>query len=130
MEYSPQDLLESLLAAETAVWEALVSGDAAADAGALDDGFLGVYPDGFSGKGTHVGQLAQGATVKTYAIDDPHVMSLGPDHALLAYRATYRRPGQTADEVMYVSSVWKRNRQGWINVFSQDTPAADDWTGP
>ena len=48
---------------------------------------------------------------------------LGADHAILAYRADFRRTGRTDDEAMYVSSVWQRAPSGWVNVFSQDTPA-------
>jgi hypothetical protein len=50
-------------------------------------------------------------------------LPLGPDHALLAYRATYLRVGRAAEEEMFVSSIWRRERTGWVNVFSQDTPA-------
>ena len=47
-------LLAELAKCEEQVWEALVTGDQQADAAALDDSFLGVYPDGFSGKDAHV----------------------------------------------------------------------------
>lgn len=123
-------LLKTLLGRETSVWEALVRGDAKADAQALDDGFLGVYPDGFSGKSAHVSQLANGPTVAVYALDEARVLALGEGDALLAYRATYRKTGCDAPEVMYVSSIWRQGRDGWRNIFSQDTPASADWAGP
>ena len=44
------ELLEELRLCEIEVWEALVRGDRQADDAALDDDFLGVYPDGFSEK--------------------------------------------------------------------------------
>lgn len=116
------DLLTQLLAAETAVWEALRSGDAAADAAALSDGFLGVYPDGMFGKADHVRQLMAGATVASYGLDQARAMALGPTHGLLAYRATYHRPGIGEAEAMYVSSIWEGHDGNWKNVFSQDTP--------
>ena len=116
-------LIEQLMTAESAVWEALRTGDAAADGAALDDSFLGVYPSGFFGKSAHMGQLAQGPTVTAYRLTEVRVMACGPDYALLAYRADYARPGQAGEEAMYVSSLWKRRGPGWVNVFSQDTPA-------
>lgn len=116
-------LVDTLLACEKAVWEALVAGDAEADGRALAAEFLGVYPDGFAGRAAHVRQLAGGPTVARYTLSEARVLALGPDHALLAYRAEYARAGGDAVEAMYVSSVWRRRDGGWENVFSQDTPA-------
>ena len=115
-------LLSELLAAERIVWDALVSGDAEAEDRVLADDFLGVYPDGFAGKADHVGQLANGPTVASYRLSDARVMPLGSSHAMLCYLAAYTRPG-CKEEAMYVSSVWQRRTEGWINIFSQDTPA-------
>ncbi|MCB1396067.1 MAG: nuclear transport factor 2 family protein [Rhodobacter sp.] len=119
----PDSLLTALLECETRVWEALVAGDAAADAAALAEGFLGVYPDGFSGKAAHIAQLAAGPTVTRYRLDQARVLALTGDLAMLVYRAEYLRVGHEAAEVMYVSSLWRRRGAGWENLFSQDTPA-------
>ncbi|WP_405111881.1 nuclear transport factor 2 family protein [Phaeobacter sp. BS52] len=120
-------LLQELLAAETAVWTALQQGDIAADRAALHPQFLGVYPSGFAGRDDHTDQLAQGPTVAEFSIEDARVLPLGPETALLAYRASYTRPGQAEGEAegaaMYVSSIWQRQDGGWINIFSQDTEA-------
>ena len=118
-------LMENLIDCETDVWQALVTGDQAQDEAALDEEFLGVYPDGFASKAEHVAQLAGGATVAGFELSDFHCMVLGDDHALLSYLASFTRTGNTKAEPMYVSSIWKRNAQTWINVFSQDTPASD-----
>ena len=124
---TPDDQLKTtLIARETEVWEALVRGDASADAEALAEEFLGVYPDGFSGKGAHVGQLTGGPTVTAYRLSDHRTMRLGPDTALLAYRADYTRTAGTRSEAMYVTSIWQSREGRWINIFSQDTPAAED----
>jgi len=116
-------LLDEILACETSVWQALVTGDAKADSGALAEGFLGVYPDGFAGKSDHCGQLSNGPTVAQFTLSEARVMALGPDHVLLAYRAAYTRIGRQQSETMFVSSIWGRSAAGWVNVFSQDTPA-------
>ncbi|MEM1064313.1 MAG: nuclear transport factor 2 family protein [Pseudomonadota bacterium] len=122
MTPAPDALHDALLAAETAVWEALLRGDGAADAAALDDGFIGVYPDGVFGKSAHVAQLAAGPTVAAYQLSDVRARPVGDDHGLLIYHAAYTRPGHTTQEAMYVSSLWERRGAGWINIFSQDTP--------
>lgn len=118
-------MLAELRACEIEVWEALAKGDVQADEAALADGFLGVYPDGFAEKSDHVKQLSQGPTVKSYDLSDFRVMSLGPTHAVLAYRAHFLRTDRTVPEVMYVSSIWRRTGESWISVFSQDTPASN-----
>lgn len=115
-------LLKEILAEEHRVWAALAEGDAVADAGALSETFLGVYPSGFSDRDGHVAQLAEGPTVAEFRLSEARAMPLGPDHGLLAYRVEYRRSGGTEPETMLVSSIWQRRAAGWINVFSQDTP--------
>lgn len=115
-------ILDELIALETQVWSALQRGDADADASLLAADFLGVYPSGFSDRSGHAGQLVDGPTVAQFTILDARAVSLSPDHALLAYRADYRRIGADEFEEMYVSSIWSRRDGDWINVFSQDTP--------
>lgn len=107
---------------ERKVWDALIAGDGAADAALLSTHFLGVYPDGFAGKQDHSGQLDHGPTVHSYDLQDLRLMRLGPDHALLSYRADFQRNATSPTEIMYVSSIWQRDGIGWINIFSQDTP--------
>ncbi|MBM2294553.1 nuclear transport factor 2 family protein [Sulfitobacter pseudonitzschiae] len=118
-----EKLRATLVACEKTVWDALVSGDVSGDAQALDEGFLGVYSDGFATKDDHTGQLKNGATVDCYELAETRVMSLGGNHAVLSYRAVFRRKGFTVEEEMYVSSIWRRDADRWRNVFSQDTPA-------
>ena len=117
-----QELLDALLAQEHRVWQALVAGDAAADAALLAPGFVGLYPDGFAGRDDHAGQLAGGPTVQSYEISAARALPLAEGVALLAYHASYTRPRGGPAERMWVSSVWRREGAGWINLFSQDTP--------
>ena len=117
------DLLAEMLAMEEQVWDALESGDAAADHRLLGPDFLGVYPSGFSGRDGHAAQLSGGPSISSHHITDAQVMRLGPETVLLAYRADFRRRPDAPEETMYVSSIWERTESGWINVFSQDTMA-------
>lgn len=115
--------LPDTVALETAVWEALRTGDAAADRALLSDDFVGVYTSGFAGRDDHAGDLAGGPTVHEYAIDDARLLVLADDHVLLSYRAVSRRRAGAEPETQYISSLWSRHGDRWLNVFSQDTPA-------
>lgn len=115
------DLLNDLLTCERRVWDALVAGDPDADGRELTPDFLGVYPSGFSDRAGHIDQLRNGPTVIRYALSQATVMRLAPGLALLAYRADLTRPGRPV-EAMYISSIWRRQGDGWVNLFSQDTP--------
>ena len=126
MNARPMDLA-ALLELETQVWEALRLGDAEADRRLLAEDFLGVYPTGFADRSDHVGELADGPTVAEYELHDARIMLLSEDDALLAYRADWHAlvAGERGErESMYVSSLWCRRAGTWVNVFSQDCPAA------
>lgn len=120
------NLLEEILALETEVWEALVTGDAERDARMLSEDFLGVYPTGFFNKSQHCGQLANGPTVSSYELTSARIAVLEEGQVLLSYLAIWSRatdkPPQK--ERMYISSIWKRFGTEWKNIFSQDTPAS------
>lgn len=120
------DLLDTLVTLETRVWDALVFGDAEADGALLSETFLGVYPSGFATKKDHVGQLDEGPSIAEYVLNDCRLMTLGAEHAVLSYDARFRRVGTQQKERMFVSSIWQQRAEGWVNVFSQDTPAPLD----
>ena len=124
-EHNPEPPpLSVFLSLERSVWQALVDGDATADAALLAPDFLGVYPSGFSDKAGHVGQLATGPTIAQFELSQTRIMGLGADQVLFSYRADFTRVGRSDAEQMYVSSLWVRRGAAWVNVFSQDTPAA------
>ena len=116
--------IEQFLRLETEVWEALAKGDGEADARLLSDDFLGVYTVGFADRAAHIAQLADGPTVSEYSLSEGRLMVLADDMVLLAYRAEFRRPGEEAPESVLISSIWQEREGRWVNIFSQDTPAA------
>ncbi len=116
-------MTDDIIIYERRVWDALLAGDAAADVTLLHPEFIGVYSDGFAGRDVHVGQLAQGPTIVSYTLSEVTVKHLGDDHALICYRATFQRTSRDTSEQMLVSSIWQKQDSGWINIFSQDTPA-------
>ncbi|GLP87597.1 nuclear transport factor 2 family protein [Tritonibacter mobilis] len=84
-------LLQDLTSCERQVWDALVQGDAVADAALLCESFLGVYGTGFAGKADHTGQLEHGPTVQTYELSQLTARALGPEYAVLSYHARFQR---------------------------------------
>lgn len=117
-------LLSEILELETRVWQALVAGDPMADGQMLTTDFLGVYPSGFSTKSDHCGQLSDGPVMASFVLNQAHLKKISTDAFLLSYCAEYLRTGRVDKEVMYVTSLWERSADGWLNSFSQDTPAA------
>ena len=116
--------IEQFVRLETEVWEALARGDGEADGRLLSDDFLGVYTVGFADRDAHVAQLADGPTVTHFALSEPRLMVLADDMVLLAYRAAFERPGEDESESVLISSIWQEREGRWVNIFSQDTPAA------
>ena len=124
MQVTPSEA--EVLAAETAVWEALRSGDQEADRALLAEDFLGVYPTGFIGRDDHVAELDAGPIVVDYEILETRHLPVGPDAALLAYRVRFRPTAEAEPVTWMVSSLWRREPDGSVvNTFSQDTPVAD-----
>lgn len=119
---SPADVLCDVLALEESVWQALLTGDMAADKQALHAEFLGVYPSGFATRQDHMDQLKQGPSIASYRLSQTRLLQLGPAYVCLCYHARFTRINAEAEEAMYVSSIWQRAGQGWVNIFSQDTP--------
>ena len=117
--------IEQFIRLETEVWQALADGDGDADGRLLSDDFLGVYTVGFADREAHVAQLAGGPTVTEFSLAEARLMVLADDMVLLAYRAQFTRPGDDAAEEVLISSIWCERDGTWVNIFSQDTPAAD-----
>ncbi len=118
-----QTPLDLVLELESAVWQALVDGDRAADEALLAERFLGVYPTGFADRSQHGQQLADGPSMAEYSILSPSVQEITDGDLLLSYEAQYRTTPDGELERMFVSSLWSKRQERWLNVFSQDTPA-------
>lgn len=119
-----------LIAAESAVWEALRAGDQDADRALLAPEFLGVYPTGFIGREDHVAELDDGPIVIDYEIETTRHLPVGADSALIAYRVVFRSREGHEPVTWMVSSLWRREPDGaLVNTFSQDTPVPADPSG-
>ena len=116
------DDVQFFLALEEQVWQAQVSGDAAAEREVLPRDFLGVTSGGFADLERHLDELADGPITAWYSLSQARLLRLGEDAALLSYRADARAPGAEVEERFYITSLWQRREGRWWNTFSQDTP--------
>lgn len=117
--------LDGLLALETAVWDAMRTGDGEADERMLADDFLGVDPSGFATRSEHASLLADGPTVAEFELSDARMFVVSPTDVLLSYRADFvpLAAGVRGDATaMYVSSLWSLRDGRWLNTFSHDCP--------
>ncbi|MCB0355275.1 MAG: nuclear transport factor 2 family protein [Bdellovibrionales bacterium] len=120
---------EEILLHEKQIWDALIAGDPAADAELLSDDFLGVYPTGYSSKFEHSRQLESGPVASSYELTEVRFVALARDKALLVYRAQwsrFRNGRALPQEEMFVSSIWEKREENWLNIFSQDTPYEEE----
>ena len=109
---------------ERQVWEALKNGDVNADANLLSDDFLGVYETGISSKEDHLEQLRNGPIISSYKIGSAQLIKLGPEIISLTYSATaifLKNETQDAQNLFFITSIWARRLNKWVNIFSQDT---------
>ena len=118
------DDVQFFIALEEQVWQAQVTGEAAAERELLPADFLGVDTGGFNDLERHLSQLADGPVTADFALSEARLLWVGEDAVLLSYRADARAPGAVHEERFYISSLWQRREGRWWNTFSQDTPGA------
>ena len=116
--------LNFFLGLEMQVWEALKNGDKNANSKLLSDDFLGVYETGLGSKEDHLELLRNGPIISCYEIGSSQLIQLGPEIASLTYSATatfLRNEGEDTQVLLYITSIWARRLNKWVNIFSQDT---------
>jgi hypothetical protein len=116
--------LNFFLGLEIQVWEALKNGDKNANSRLLSDDFLGVYETGLGSKEDHLELLRNGPIISCYEIGSSQLIQLGPEIASLTYSATaklLRNEGEDTQVLLYITSIWARRLNKWVNIFSQDT---------
>ena len=120
------DDVQFFIALEEQVWQAQVTGEAAAERELLPADFLGVDTGGFNDLERHLSQLADGPVTADFALSEARLLWVGEDAVLLSYRADARAPGAEVEERFYITSLWQRREGRWWNTFSQDTPGTSD----
>lgn len=117
-------LLEDLLALEHDGWKSLTRGDRTFYSDLVTEATRVVFPDpvGVIDGGQMVAAIDAANPWARYEIDQPQVVELGPQAAILIYHVTAQRPGQPEYHA-WISSGYQRNDTGeWHFAFHQHTP--------
>ena len=117
------ELLHELLELEHQGWQSLCDGTGADFYGRImtDDAAM-ILAHGFIfDRDAVVESLAQAPTWGSYEIDDPEVIALGDDQAILRYAGTGRRAGEPAFRAL-MGSVYVRTSGVWRLAHYQQTP--------
>ncbi len=114
-----------LLALEDRGWSALSSTGGADfyDEHLTDDARM-VFPFGVMTRADSVEAMRAAPPWSRYQIDDPTVVQLTPDSAVLTYRAIAQREGQPEYRA-WVSSTYVRRDGRWKMALHQQTPLQD-----
>lgn len=112
-----------LLELEHRGWQALCDGTGAKFYGQLmtDDAVMVLAHGHAFDRDAVETSLQDAPTWDSYAIDDPTVLILGSDHAVLRYTGAGRRSGE-ADFVALMASVYIRVENTWRLAHYQQTP--------
>jgi hypothetical protein len=116
--------LNFFLGLEMQVWEALKTGDKNINSNLLSDDFLGVDETGLSSKSDHLELLRSGPIILCYKIGSSQLIQLGPETVGLTYSATakfLKNDDQDTETLLFITSIWARRLNKWVNIFSQDT---------
>ena len=123
-EHRTAALEQTLVALEEHAWQALSQGTGADfyQQNLVPDAVM-VFPFGVMTREQTIASLETAAPWSRYQIEEPHVLSLGEDSALLAYRATAERAGEPP-YIAYMTTVFVKQDGSWKTAFHQQTPVS------
>jgi RNA polymerase sigma factor (sigma-70 family) len=116
--------LETLFALEKGVWEMTRKKDGAGLRKVCTKDFLTIHSDGSRLTLDEVCDALPFIDIKSYSLSDVRLISLGPDAAVLVYKAASETVfwGMPWRELTEISSTWVRREGAWRSVFTQETP--------
>jgi hypothetical protein len=123
-----RDPLEArLIALEKQSWVAWQAHDTAFFSRFLSDDHVEMTAGGPTGKAVVVRGVAGGCVVKTYKLDRFRVSRLGPDAAILTYRAEQDTVcgGSAVLSPVWATSLFVRRGGRWANALYVHSPAAN-----
>jgi hypothetical protein len=110
----------TLIQIEEQFWRA--AGDRDAYASGLSADALHVFPGlGVLEREAVLDSVADAEPWESFSIDDPRLVELGPDIAVLVYNARAQRAGAEPYEAA-ISSVYQRDGDAWRLTLHQQTP--------
>jgi hypothetical protein len=120
-KYSGEEIAVHL---ERQGWDAVKTKDYKTYVRFLAEDFVDVLPDGIQTKSEEEKAIDQ-LTVYDYKWEHLRVVHFSPDVTLLVYKATQKATfcGQPLPTPTWVSSLWMRRNESWLNVFAQETKA-------
>jgi ketosteroid isomerase-like protein len=121
-------LFEELMQLERKTWDANLAGDGGYYDRFLTDDAVVVSPWGVQGKPAVVAAITVNALPYTgYELDQERLVPLGPDAALVTYRAVVRgeRGGEPFTHTVYATSAYRREGGVWRGPFHQQSLVAD-----
>ena len=116
--------LDTLLALEKRVWEAAKKKDADALRRLCTQDYVAILSDGSQLTLNEFCMVFPLFEIQSYSLSDAQVIALGPDAAILLYKAKSETVilGEKEREQTQHSSTWVRRNGEWRNVFYQETP--------
>jgi hypothetical protein len=120
-------LKEELVKLEKQSWEAWKNHDGKFFEGFLSDDHAEIGFGGVTSKASVVAGVASGVCeVKSYTVDNFELRMLGSDAALLTYHEAQdtKCRGKAVPSPCWVSSLYMKRGERWLNVLYQQTPAA------
>lgn len=123
-EHSIAALEQTLVALEVQAWQALRQGMGADfyQRNLVPDAVM-VFPFGVMTREQTIASLQTAAPWSRYQIEEPHVLSLGEDSAILFYRATAQRTGEPP-YIAYLTTAFVKHDGSWRTAFHQQTPVS------
>ena len=122
MDSKLAELRHTLVSTETAGWQALSDGTGADfyDQHLTADAIM-VFPFGVLARQQSIESIRAAPPWATFAIEEPRIVELDNDSAILTYRATAQRQGEAPySALMTTVFVWSEGR--WMTAFHQQTP--------
>jgi hypothetical protein len=109
---------DALMAKENAAWQAFKEKKADDFKKVVAADFLGVYAEGFSNMKKEIDDM-QKWNMKSFAISDYNVVSVGTDTMMSSYKVTIAGTydGKDASGIFYAGSVWKMTSGEWQAIF-------------
>jgi hypothetical protein len=113
---------KQLLSLEQEGWNALTEGNGAQyyERHLADDALM-ILPIGALTRDESIQAMAAAPPWATFQLDDPRVVELGADGAVLTYRASAQRSEQEPYTAL-ITTVFVRRNGSWMPIFHQQTP--------
>ncbi|MGD9628834.1 MAG: nuclear transport factor 2 family protein [Pyrinomonadaceae bacterium] len=129
---APAPSKETLMTMEKAAWEAWKNRDAKWTEENASDKYIGFGSSGRMDKAASIKSYEQKCEIKTYTLSDDQMQMVGPDVAVLTFKATqdYTCDGKKGPADVHSTSIYVREGDKWKAAFYAETPVVDPKAPP